>query len=138
MDRMKSSVFYLGLALLFTHELDSMPNHEWRVLPVLNALSDSTGEWIFIAAHVPIFAVVIAFVASLNKAIRARSRNIAAAFLVAHALLHFLFSGHAAYEFVSRLSSVLIYGAALCGVVYLLMAYVGRNTDGIGREHGGG
>lgn len=38
---MKSTSFYLGLALLFTHEMDSMPNHEWRVLPLLGSLSDS-------------------------------------------------------------------------------------------------
>ena len=27
--------FYLGLGSLFTHEIDAIPNHEWRGLPLL-------------------------------------------------------------------------------------------------------
>ena len=84
--RIKSAVFYIGLGLLFTHELDAMPNHEWRVLPVLSALSDSTGELVFVLAHVPIFAIVIAFVASLDRRVRRRSEALAAVFLIGHAL----------------------------------------------------
>jgi hypothetical protein len=120
-QRIKSAIFYLGLGLLFTHELDAMPNHEWRVLPVLRALSDSTGELVFVLAHVPIFAIVIAFVASLDRRVRRRSETLAAVFLVVHAVLHWLYSGHDAYEFSSPYSSVLIYAAALCGVLYFLL-----------------
>ena len=117
---MKSFAFYLGLALLFTHELDAMPNHEWQVLPLLNSLEDSVGRITFVIAHVPIFAIVIACVASLNLKTRSKTRDIASGFLVAHALLHFAFSGHSAYEFSSPLSSILIYGAAVCGAVFLI------------------
>ena len=117
----KSWAFYVGLALLFTHELDAMPNHEWRVLPVLRSLSDSLGEAVFLAAHVPIFAVTIAFVASLNSKTRSIARNIACGFFIAHAALHYLYSGHPAYEFSSTMSSVLIYGAAACGVAYFFV-----------------
>ena len=56
---MKNPAFYLGLALLFTHELDSMPNHEWRVLPFLGSLSDATGEMMFLIAHIPISSILI-------------------------------------------------------------------------------
>lgn len=115
---MKSTPFYLGLALLFTHEMDSMPNHEWRVLPLLRSLSDSAGETVFIAAHVPIFALTIACVASLNTRTRKLARDIACGFFIAHAVLHALYSAHPAYEFSSLLSSALIYGAAACGIVY--------------------
>lgn len=117
---MKSLVFYLGIALLFTHELDAMPNHEWRMLPLLNSLRDSTGRMIFLIGHVPIFAVVVAFIASMNLRTRTISRNIVCGFLIAHAVLHFMFSGHAAYEFSTLTSSALIYGAALSGVIYFL------------------
>ena len=117
---MKSYSFYLGLALLFTHELDSMPNHEWRVLPVLRSLSDSIGETVFIIAHIPIFALTIAYVASLNERTRKLARDIACGFFVVHAILHVLFSGHPDYEFDLPLSSVLIFGAAICGIVYFL------------------
>lgn len=117
---MKSLSFYLGLALLFTHELDSMPNHEWRVLPLLRSLSESTGEAVFVIAHVPIFALTIAYVASLNTRTRKLARDIASGFFIAHAILHVLFSGHPDYEFSSSLSSFLIFGAAICGMAYFL------------------
>jgi len=122
----KNPAFYLGLALLFTHELDSMPNHEWQVLPFLDSLSDATGEMTFLIAHIPIFALVIAFVASLNLKTRAIARDIASGFLIVHALLHYLFSVNPAYEFSSLLSSILIYGAAFCGAIYFVSAWLER------------
>ena len=121
MDRIRSISFYLGVALLFTHELDSMSNHEWRVLPILSALPDSAGQRVFLLAHVPIFAVVIALVASLKHDVRTIARNTVCAFLVFHGLLHYLFSGHPAYEFSSLDSSLLIYAAAVCGLTYVLL-----------------
>ena len=124
---MKSVAFYLGLALLFTHELDALPNHEWQVLPLLRDLTDSAGRDIFVIAHIPIFAVVVAFIASLNLKTRSIARDIASGFLIAHALLHFAFSGHAAYQFSSSLSSILIYGAALCGLLYFLGRWMEQN-----------
>ena len=123
---MKNPAFYLGLALLFTHELDSMPNHEWRVLPLLGSLSDATGEMTFLIAHIPIFALVIAFVASLNLKTRAMARDMASGFLIIHAILHYLFSGHPEYEFSAWLSSTLIYGAAICGATYFVAAWLER------------
>jgi len=117
---LKNFVFYLGLALLLTHELDAMPNHEWQVLPLLSGLTDSVGRIAFVIAHVPIFAVVIAYVGSLDLKTRSMARGIVSAFLIAHAFLHFVFSGHSAYQFGSLLSSILIYGAALCGMFYFL------------------
>ena len=123
------AVFYLGLGFLFTHELDAMTNHEWRILPGLAALPDSTGELAFVLAHVPLFAIVIAFVASLNRKVRGQARAVASGFLVLHALLHRLFSSQDAYEFTSTLSSFLIYGAAVCGAAYLLVAFLDRNSD---------
>lgn len=129
--QMKGTAFYLGIALLFTHELDAMPNHEWRVLPLLRELSESVGESVFIAAHVPIFAIVIACVASLNPRTRLIARDIACAFLVLHGVLHRLFSGHPAYDFSTPLSAVLIYGAAACGLAYFVARFADRNQDAL-------
>ena len=123
---MKNVLFYTGLALLFTHELDAMPNHEWRVLPVLNSLSDSVGEQTFVLLHIPLFAVVIGLIASLNRRVRARARIVVGGFLVVHGVLHFLFSGHPAYEFSSTMSFALILGAAACGLAYLVAAFLAR------------
>jgi type II secretory pathway component PulF len=121
---MKSVAFYLGLALLFTHELDAMPNHEWQVLPLLSNLADSVGRNTFVIAHIPIFAVIIACIASLNVKTRSIARDITSGFLVAHALLHLAFSGHSAYQFSSSLSSLLIYGSALCGLLYFVARWM--------------
>lgn len=115
---MKNFVFYLGLGILFTHEMDAMPNHEWRVLPVLRSLSDMTGELAFLLAHIPVFALTIAFIASLTPGTRLLAQQIASGFLILHAVLHFAFSGHANYEFSSPVSGALILGAALCGAAY--------------------
>jgi len=117
---MKNTTFYLGVALLFTHELDAMLNHEWRILPGLNLLPDAAGETVFLIAHVPLFVLVIAFIASLNLKTRAKARGIVSGFLVVHAAAHYLFSDSATYEFSLFISSLLIYGAAVCGIAYFV------------------
>ncbi|MEL6449399.1 MAG: DUF6713 family protein [Pseudomonadota bacterium] len=126
---MKSAIFYLGLALLCTHELDAMPNHEWRVLPLLRLLEDAVGQSVFVVAHVPLFAIIIGLVASLNVRRRRNSRIAVAVFLVAHTFLHWLFSDHPHYEFDSMLSSALIAGAGLCGAFYLAFEWAGKGSD---------
>ncbi|MEM6810446.1 MAG: DUF6713 family protein [Pseudomonadota bacterium] len=128
---MKNAIFYLGLALLFTHELDAMPNHEWRVLPLLRLLEDSVGQFVFVIAHVPLFAIIIGLVASLNMRRRRNSRTVVSAFLVAHTLLHWLFSDHPHYHFDSILSSVLIVGAGLCGAVFLVLEWAGEDSNSV-------
>ena len=113
--------FYVGMGSLLTHEIDAIPNHEWRGLPLLRALPDETGMVVFIAAHVPIFAVLIALVASSNARRRELSRLGIGVFLLVHGLLHALSMGQATYEFSSTLSNVLIFGGSACGALYLLL-----------------
>ena len=36
------------MGTLFTHELDAMLNHEWRVLPLTSWLSDEIGMIVFV------------------------------------------------------------------------------------------
>jgi len=118
---MRDIAFYLGIASLFTHELDAVPNHEWRALPLIRALPDETGMIVFIAAHVPLFALLIGLVASSNARVRLFSRLGVSAFLVVHGLLHALSIGQATYEFSSTLSNVLIFGGSAFGAIYLLL-----------------
>ena len=116
---MKDAVFYLGLGTLFTHELDAMPNHEWRGMPFLGSLPDETAMFVFVVAHVPLFAVVVALVASRNLRARRIAQLGVGGFLVLHGLLHWLSSSRPSYEFESALSSALIFGGAALGAVYL-------------------
>jgi Family of unknown function (DUF6713) len=118
---LKDLIFYLGMAALFTHELDAMPNHEWRGLPILQALPDETAMGLFVAAHVPLFALLIAAVASTTPRIRRLSRLGIAAFLVVHGALHLLSMGQPSYEFSSALSNLLIFGGSACGALYLAL-----------------
>ena len=123
---MKNTLFYLGVSLFFTHEIDAMPNYEWRVLPLTSFLNDEMGELVFVLLHIPVFALVIGFIASLNHTVRNRARALTSAFLILHALLHWSFSGHSNYEFSGTLSNSLIYGAALCGAAYFAINYFER------------
>ncbi len=127
-SKLQNSIFFLGLATLFTHELDAMLNHEWRVLPLLSRLPDNTGKQVFLYAHIPLFAVLIALVSSRNRRMRLRAMAAISAFLVVHGILHLLFSTSPAYEFTSSSSIILIYGGAGFGAIYLMLRY--RNRRG--------
>ncbi len=120
---MKDLVFYVGLACLFTHEMDAVPNHEWRLLPILKTLPEDSGMWAFVAGHVPLIALVLAMVASLKPRMRRVSRIVVGAFALLHGLAHWLSMGDPAYEFASPLSNVLIFGAATCGTVFLVIEW---------------
>jgi hypothetical protein len=120
---MRDMAFYLGLGSLFTHEIDAVPNHEWRGLPLLASLPDDTAMWVFIAAHVPLFAILIALVASNDQRVRGLSRIGISVFLVVHGLLHALSSGEPTYEFSSRLSHLLIFGGSVLGALYLALSF---------------
>jgi len=127
---MKSIIFYIGMGALFTHELDALNNHEWRLLPFMGWLSDEGGEIVFILIHIPLFAILIALVASRNNKIRVRSRFGISTFLIIHALLHLAFVGNTSYEFTSGLSSILIFGGAILGALYLLLDFMGKRNSG--------
>lgn len=121
--------FYAGMGVLFTHELDAIQRHEWRVLPLTSWLPDEYGFIVFLFFHIPLFAVLIALVASANEKIRVRTRIGIGIFLIIHALLHTLFIGNARYEFATLPSNILIFGGALLGVIYLLSEYFGKQKN---------
>jgi hypothetical protein len=119
----RNTLFYLALATLFTHELDAVANHEWRIMPILRSLPEEIALTAFVMLHVPIFAVLLALVFSINDRVRRASRIGVGVFLLAHAGLHLLFAGDANYEFSSSLSNILIFGGALVGGLYLLTSF---------------
>ena len=113
-------IFFIGLGILFTHELDAALNHEWRVLPFTSWLSEETGKLVYLLFHIPLFAIITALVASKKENVNNGTRIGVSIFLVLHALLHILFKNHASYEFNSLVSNILIYGGAVCGILYLV------------------
>lgn len=117
--RLREALFLLGYGLLATHELDAMLRAEWRVLPGLSLLDDAVARPLFIWAHVPLFAGLTGWLGSANADTRRRARHGISLFLVVHAGLHLLFSGHRHYDFHGAGSSVLIFAGALCGLGWL-------------------
>jgi hypothetical protein len=120
---MRNALFYLGLGTLFTHELDAIANHEWRIMPILRSLPEQAGLNTFVLLHIPLFAVLIALVASNDERLRRLSRLGVSAFLLIHAGLHVWFANEAGYEFASAMSNALIYGGALVGGLYLVISF---------------
>ncbi len=127
---MKNAIFYLGLGTFFTHELDAMTNHEWRVLPLTSWLPDEYGIFVFLFFHIPLFAILISMVACTNAKIRFRSRIGTSIFLIVHGLLHCLFMGKTNYEFAAPSSNILIFGGSILGAIYLVFEYFQEQKAG--------
>lgn len=113
-------VFYLGLALLCTHEIDAAVRQEWRLLLGLNLLSDSAGYLWFVLLHVPLFTAIFWLAQHSNSRVKSLSRLAVMGFLVVHGGLHFLLSGHPDYVFVPPIETLTVYGGAAVGLVYLV------------------
>jgi hypothetical protein len=115
-----SGLYYLGLSLLAAHEMDAVRHAEWRLLYVLRDLGDAAAYPVFVALHVPLFYLFFWLSHHDNRKLRGRFRGLVALFLIVHAALHFRLSDAAAYDFEGVLANTLIYGAAACGLGYLL------------------
>ncbi len=115
-------LFNLGLALLFTHELDAVRQHEWRLLFVLRHMPEDIAARAFIAVHVPLFLILLVVTQAPGE-LQFWSRALTSAFLIVHAGLHWLLRHRTACNFNSGLSRGLIYGAAFVGVLNSLVAF---------------
>ncbi|MGJ3263930.1 MAG: DUF6713 family protein [Salinarimonas sp.] len=111
-------LWWATVALLLTHELDAMKQHEWRVLPLTRSLPEHTGEQVFIWLHVPVFLVVLALAES--EAFRVGF----CVFAIVHVGLHWLFRNHPKYEFADFGSRALIVLPGVAGAAYLSGAAV--------------
>ena len=127
---MSTAIYHLGLACLFTHELDAVTHSEWRLLPVLGGLSDGVAESTFVALHVPLFFLVLVLSHHPKSRVRTITRAAVAGFLVLHAVLHFALSSASGYEFHGALSRTLIVAAGGLGIAYLLLQRRGSSTAG--------
>jgi hypothetical protein len=123
---MSAAVYYLGLACLFTHELDAVTHSEWRLLFILRSQPDGIASPWFVALHVPLFFAILWLSHFPREAVRKSTRLLVAAFLVVHAVLHVSLASNPDYEFHGTLSRTLIVSAAACGVAYVLSELRGR------------
>ncbi len=113
-------IYYTMIGTLFTHELDAVKRHEWRILPLLRVLPDRIGAQIFIWLHVPLFAGLL----WAGDGDPANSTRIGmSVFAIIHVGLHFLLRGHPNYEFNNIGSWALIVLTGLLGATYLAAMY---------------
>ena len=119
-QRLADFIFYIGFALLACHELDAVAQAEWKLLPVLNDLSEGTAYITFVAGHIPIFAVLMWLTGHPSTIVKWRTRVGIDAFLIAHAGLHWLLSDHHLYQFDASFSKFLIFGGGLVGMLHLV------------------
>lgn len=104
------------LASFFTHELDAVKRHEWRVLPLTSFLPERIGEQVFIWMHVPLFLAIFALGESESF------RLGLSVFAMIHVALHWAFRKHPAYEFDNASSWGLIILTGVLGAAYVAVA----------------
>ncbi|MDJ0788047.1 MAG: hypothetical protein QNK05_14655 [Myxococcota bacterium] len=119
---MPTALYTIGLASLFTHEMDAVMAAEWRLLFGLRSLPDATAYPIFLVLHLPLFAVMLWLGHHPRERVRSLFRAGVAAFLVIHGALHWRLAGAPENGFEGLLSYGFIALASLCGGLYLLGA----------------
>ena len=111
-------VFLVGFAFLLVHEMDAVRCREWTILPVLSKLNDRMGYVVFMAIHVPLYALLFRGLLGDDNAGLIVGLDV---FLVVHLILHVLLRNHPENRFGSPLSWTLFTGAGVCGAIDLLL-----------------
>lgn len=106
--------FDVAIIFLLLHQLDAVRKREWRMIPFLRRLSDETGYRVFLALHIPLFALLM-WIAFFPGTEGLQLRMLLTGFCVVHGLLHVLYRNHPENRFDNPLSRILIGGAALFG-----------------------
>lgn len=114
---MADAFYWATVAAIFTHELDAMTRHEWRVMPLVRALPEGAGRNLFLLGHVPLFFFVLWFSASGPNTPFAVGLSL---FALVHVGLHWIYRHHPANEFNNPVSWILICLPALFASGHLL------------------
>lgn len=116
---MSNHIFFtLGLSFILLHEMDAIRCREWRIFPGLSTVDDALGFKIFTLAHIPLFLLLFGgLLASKNESL-IYGLNV---FFIIHCALHILFLRHKNNEFKDWISWTIISGAALFGMLDLIL-----------------
>lgn len=110
-------LYYSMIGAFFTHELDAVKRHEWRILQLLRTLPERLSEQVFIWLHIPLFALLLW---GGDGEPESATRVGLAAFSIVHVGLYFVFRRHPAYEFNNPSSWGLILLTGFLGAIYLV------------------
>ena len=114
---MEHSFFFAGLAFIAMHEMDAIRCKEWRIFPGLSLLDDQKGFITFTFAHIPLVYWMLLEVKRNNE----NFMYYFDIFLIVHFFLHLLFLKHSKNEFKDWISWTIITGAAVCGLLDLVV-----------------
>lgn len=121
-------VFYAGLALLVTHELDAVHRHEWRMFPFLSKLDDGKGYQLFVLLHIPLLVLIFWLMSHPSGNVRFWFQVSMDVFFVVHFVLHFvlhyLLREHRSNEFSERFSKQIVAVTAATGLIHLVLLLV--------------
>lgn len=115
----------LAVSLLAVHEMDAMTHAEWRLLPILSGMEETAARDTFVLLHIPLYVGL--FWALFFASWRLLAGRIFAGAAIAHASAHFLLSGHDLYTFAPPIETLTVYGAALAGLVFLVLSFKRRS-----------
>ncbi len=112
-------LFYLGIALLLTHELDAIQRHEWRIFPIIRKLKDEIAYYWFTILHVPLFVLLLWLICHPSENTRFWFLISMDVFFIAHMVLHKLLNSDKKCEFVGFFSKAIIFSMGIVGMVHL-------------------
>lgn len=117
-----TEIFYiLGICFLSTHELDAIQRREWKLFWILKDLKEETAYIWFLYLHIPLyFLIFFSFGDGNLNHLKSSLRNLIAHFLVFHLFIHLAFQSKQEYRFHGPVSNILIFGAGIMGILYLL------------------
>jgi len=111
--------FYMGLCLIFIHEMDAVRVGEWRIFPGLSLLKEKTGYLVFTLIHIPLYYWF--FWGLSQSEMRESLIRGLSWFFVIHLGLHLLFLMHKQNPFRSFFSWAIIASAGLMGLLEILI-----------------
>ncbi len=121
-------IFYTGLSLLLTHELDAIKQHEWRIFPGLSNLKENLSYHLFVALHLPLYILILWLVCHPSEYVRFWFQIGVDGFLIVHLGLHLFFKSHDKYEFNQQFSKIIINLMALTGLIHIILLFTIKNA----------
>jgi hypothetical protein len=116
-------IFYTGLSLLLTHELDAIKQHEWRIFPGLSNLKDNLSYPLFVILHIPLFILILWLLCHPSEYVQFWFQISVDGFLIIHLGLHHFFKSHDKYEFTQQFSKIIINLMALTGLIHIILLF---------------
>lgn len=112
-------LFTVNLALFILHSMDAVRCREWKMFIILKELKEQSGYIIFTILHLPLFTLLYLLILGMPKHAFPIYLTIDI-LLIAHSIVHLLFSKHKANSFTG-FSNILIHTPALLAALHMIL-----------------